>query len=318
MSNADPTLSIDGGAPALSLAPGATGGLPTRAFSTLAGKQPVAPETPVSLRLPALEDSIDLPCALVWGLPLASITFGEAVEAVDRLIARGRPSFFITANLHYAMLCDRDPQLADLSGRAAFLLADGMPMVWYSRLLGTPLPERVTGADLLLALCQRAAQRGHCVFLLGAAPEVARTAAANLTARYPGLKIVGVQSPPCRPLSEEEHRALVTQIRQSHADLLFLAFGQPKGERWLDEHCQSLGVPACVQIGAALDFAAGRLRRAPRWMQRMGLEWAYRVLGEPGRLAPRYFRNALFLVRAILGDFGVTLARWIRRLVGQR
>jgi N-acetylglucosaminyldiphosphoundecaprenol N-acetyl-beta-D-mannosaminyltransferase len=293
MANADPTPSLNVDAPLLSL-------------------------PPVSLPLPALEDSIDLPCTTVWGLPLAAIRFGQAIDAVDRLIARGRPSFFVTANLHYAMLCHRDPQLADLNGRAAFLLADGMPMVWYSRLMKDPLPERVAGADLLLALCRRAAQRGYRVFLLGAAPEVARAAAANLTARYPGLQIVGVQSPPCRPLSEEEQRDLVAQIRQSQADLLFVALGQPKGEKWLDEHCQSLGVPACVQIGASLDFVAGRVRRAPRWMQRIGLEWAYRLLGEPGRLAPRYFRNGLFLVEAILGDLGVALARWIRRLFGQR
>jgi N-acetylglucosaminyldiphosphoundecaprenol N-acetyl-beta-D-mannosaminyltransferase len=238
----------------------------------------------------------------IWGLPLARVTSSETVDLVEKLIERRRPSFFITANLHYALLTDRDPRLAELNRRAAFLVADGMPMVWYSRLVKRPLPQRVAGADLVYQLCQRAALRGHRVFLLGGQPGVAEAAAANLCGRYPGLQIVGVEAPPFRTLSDMEHRDLLSRIRRARPDLLLVAFGQPKGELWLGQHYEALGVPVCVQMGATLDFVAGRVRRAPRGLQRVGLEWLYRALQEPRRLGPRYLADAVFLGRAILRD----------------
>jgi N-acetylglucosaminyldiphosphoundecaprenol N-acetyl-beta-D-mannosaminyltransferase len=226
------------------------------------------------------------------------------VGAVDRLIAAGRPSFFITANLHYAMLTHERPELAELNGRAAFLLADGAPLVWASRRGGSGLPERVAGSDLIYDLAERAAEAGHRLFLLGGPPGVAEEAARRLEARYPGLVIAGTACPPFRDLGPAEHRELVERIRGARADVLMVAFGQPKGELWIDRHLGELGVPVCVQVGASLDFVAGRVSRAPAWMQRSGLEWVYRMALEPGRLAPRYLRNALFLARMALGSAG--------------
>jgi N-acetylglucosaminyldiphosphoundecaprenol N-acetyl-beta-D-mannosaminyltransferase len=156
-------------------------------------------------------------------------------------------------------------------------VADGMPLVWAARWLRTPLPERVTGVDLLPALCERAALRGHRVFFLGGAPGVAEEAATRLRQRFPGLQIVGMESPPYRELTSEERQQQQERIRAARPDLLFVAFGQPKGEFWIAEHCEALGVPVSVQIGASLDFVAGRVLRAPRWLQRLGLEWAYRL-----------------------------------------
>jgi N-acetylglucosaminyldiphosphoundecaprenol N-acetyl-beta-D-mannosaminyltransferase len=250
-----------------------------------------------------------VPRVRIWGLPLARLSSAQTVDLVERLIRRGRPSFFITANLHYAMLSDRDPQLARVTRQAAFLLADGMPMVWYSRLIGHALPERVAGADLIYALCQRAAERGQRVFLLGGAPGVAQAAAANLCRRWPNLQIVGAEAPPFRPLSAQEQADLVQRIRRRHADLLLVAFGQPKGELWLAENYQALGVPVSVQVGATLDFVAGRIRRAPRWLQGLGLEWMFRAVQEPRRLGPRYFADLLFLAKAMLRG----VWRWRRR-----
>lgn len=243
-----------------------------------------------------------VPRATIWGLPLVCVRRSQAVDLVEQLIAGGRPHFFITANLHYAMLTDRDPRLADVNRRAAFLVADGMPLVWYSRLRQRHLPERVAGADLIYELCQRAALRGHRVFLLGGAPGVAVAAAQDLCRRFPGLHIAGVESPPFRPLTTQEQGDLIGRIRHARPDLLLIAFGQPKGELWLSENCHALGVPVCVQIGATLDFVAGRVRRAPRWLQRLGLEWVFRAVQEPRRLAPRYFADLLFLAKAILRD----------------
>ena len=238
----------------------------------------------------------------VWGLSLAKITSNQLMDLVDRLIARRTPSYFITANLHYAMLSARDTRLAEVNRRAEFLVADGMPLVWYSRLRGCALPERVTGADNVYRLAERAAEQGYRLFLLGGLPEVTAAAARRLTELYPGLDVVGVESPMLDKLSPNEHAALIERIRRSEADLLFVAFGQPKGELWLAENVDKLGVPVCVQIGASLDFVAGRVRRAPRWIQRVGAEWLYRISREPRRMVPRYAADAWFMLRAVFRD----------------
>lgn len=235
----------------------------------------------------------------VWilGLPLAPLTNEQLPAVVERLIATGEPSYFITANLNYAQLTQQYEDLREVNRHAAFLVADGMPLVWVSRWRGTPLPERVAGSDAIFALCRLAAERGYRVFLLGGAPGVGDSASANLRARYPGLRIVGVESPPFREPTAAEHAALIDRIRDARPDLLIVAFSQPKGERWIHANYRDLGVPVCVQLGASLDFAAGRVRRAPRWLQRAGLEWAYRLALEPRRLAGRYIGNGLFFIK---------------------
>lgn len=235
----------------------------------------------------------------VWGLPLVPNTFAQALDRIDRLIAAGQPSFFITANLNYAMLTDLDERLQRLNDRAAFVLADGMPLVWWSRLGPRPLPERVAGSDLIYGMCERAAEKGHRVFLLGAGPGIAEAAAENLVNRYPGLQIVGVECPPFRRLTVDEESQQFGRIREARPDILFVAFGQPKGELWIAEHLEELGVPVCVQVGASLDFVAGKVKRSPKWMQRVGVEWVYRLAQEPRRLAGRYLSNIRFLLKAI-------------------
>jgi N-acetylglucosaminyldiphosphoundecaprenol N-acetyl-beta-D-mannosaminyltransferase len=238
----------------------------------------------------------------VWGLPLAPLTFEQALDKVDALIEEGSPSYFITANLHYAMLTARDRRLTLLNAGAAFVLTDGMPLVWASRWRTRKLPERVAGSDLVPALCERAAECGHRVFLLGGAPGVGDEAAKQLVERFPGLKIVGVAAPNLGSMTWPERCDLFEQIRSARPHLLFAAFGQPKGELWLAEHAEALGVPVTVQIGASLDFVAGRVPRSPRWMQRVGLEWIYRLWREPRRLLGRYFSNGLFALRMLAKD----------------
>jgi N-acetylglucosaminyldiphosphoundecaprenol N-acetyl-beta-D-mannosaminyltransferase len=238
----------------------------------------------------------------VWGLPLAAVTFDQALDRIDRLVATARPSLIVTANLNYAMLADADPRLREVTNRAALVLADGMPLVWWSKLGPRPLPERVAGSDLIYGVCERAAKHGHGIYLLGAAPGVANDAAQKLLAKYPGLRIVGVECPPFRKLTPDEEREQVDRIRSARPDILFVAFGQPKGEFWIDGRLDSLGVPVCIQVGATLDFVAGRVKRSPRWMQKTGLEWVYRILQEPSRLAKRYLDNLLFLLRTLFAS----------------
>ena len=238
----------------------------------------------------------------VWGLPLAPWTRDQAADAAMTLVEAGGPSFFITANAHYAMLTEQDATLRAVNERAAFILADGAPLVWASRYGTSPLPERVAGSDLIYDLCDRSAARGLGIFLLGGAPGVAQEAARRLESLYPGLRIVGAEAPPFRPLSAEEHEALLGRIRLAVPDLLFVAFGQPKGEFWLAENLPALGDVVGVQVGASLDFVAGRVLRAPRLVQRIGMEWAYRMWREPSRLAPRYAQNAAFILKRLAGD----------------
>lgn len=238
----------------------------------------------------------------VWDLPIAPVTRTEAVAWVANLVRTRQPSYFITASTHYAMLTAQVPALKAVNERAAFLVADGKPLVWASCLLGTRLPERVAGSDLIFDLCELSAREGFRVFFLGASPGVADEAARRLAERYSGLIVAGTECPPFRELSVEEHQALLARLRAARPDILFLAYGQPKGELWLAENLESLGIPVSVQIGASLDFASGRVRRAPRLLQNIGMEWAYRLSLEPRRLFGRYARNALFVASRVSRD----------------
>ena len=207
----------------------------------------------------------------VWGLPLARLTLAETLVAVCTLIEARRPSYFITANTHYAMLTDQQVDLREINSRAAFILADGAPLVWASRRCGCPLKERVAGSDLIFELSAQAALRGHRLFFLGGADGVAAEAAKRLCAQYPGLKIVGTECPPFREPTLDEETALIERIHAVKPDILFVAFGQPKGERWIVRHLPKLTVPVSVQVGASLDFAANRIRRARAGCKRPGL-----------------------------------------------
>lgn len=238
----------------------------------------------------------------VWGVPFSRVTLGETLLHIDRLIAKRQPGYFITANLNYVMLTSQQPELRRINERAAFIVCDGMPMVWWSRRTRTPLPERVAGSELIYALTKWAAVRRYRIYFLGGAPGVAASAAEKLLQRYAGLEIAGVESPPFRQLTPDEESDMVNRIRDSNADILYVAFGQPKGELWIAKHVESIGVPICVQIGASFDFVAGGVARAPVWMQRYGFEWFYRLCQEPKRLTNRYWHNACFLLKALLAD----------------
>ena len=238
----------------------------------------------------------------VWGLPLTALTRQEAVDRVDQLVNARVPAYFITANVHYAMLTAEVPELDAINRNAAFILADGAPLVIASRRTGNPVPERVAGSDLIYDLCQLAAHRGYGIFLLGGPPGIADEAARRLTARFPGLRIVGTACPEPDELIEPQVDGLIASIRATRPDLLFVALGQPKGEFWLSRHLETLNIPVVAQVGATLEFVAGRVQRAPRILQRLALEWAFRIYTDPRRLGPRYWKNARFLARQILRD----------------
>jgi N-acetylglucosaminyldiphosphoundecaprenol N-acetyl-beta-D-mannosaminyltransferase len=243
----------------------------------------------------------------VWDTPFAVIDMQGTLKLADDIVSARKPEYFVTANLNYLMLVEACPQLVEINHRAAAVLADGNPIVWRSRLGVTPLPSRVAGSDLILELAKLSAERGYKMFLLGAAEGVAAKAAAELRRRNPQLQIAGTYSPPFRPLSAEETEDLIVQVNQSGADILLVAFGQPKGELWIHEHLSKLRVPLSIQLGASFDFLAGTAKRAPRVWQQLGLEWLYRALSDPKRLGPRYAANLSYLLRRVFADVQVLL-----------
>lgn len=247
---------------------------------------------------------------MVWNVPFDRLDMWQSVDRIDALIRRGIPSYAITANLNYCMLHNRDPNLRRVTRDASLILADGQPIVWRSKLSHRKLPERVAGRDLLVHLCGRAAQRGYRVYLLGGQPGVAERAADRLCQLHPGLQVAGTESPPYRDLNPKEHEQQLERIRLSRADVLFVAFGQPKGEKWICENYQTLGVPMSIQLGASFDFLAGTAKQAPEWLGRCGLEWAYRMASDPRRLMPRYASNAAFLAGALVDDWKRQVTEW--------
>ena len=240
----------------------------------------------------------------IWGVKLDRVRMEETIESIEAMIVDRVPRYIITANLNYAMLLAEDPTLQAVTDQASMILADGQPFVWRSRFgAAGQLPERVAGSELIYRIAERAAQQGWRIYFLGAEPGVAQQCADALVKRYPKLQIAGVQSPPYRKQSEAEQQAQRDAIIHSHADILLVAFGQPKGERWIHQHYQELGVPVSIQVGATFDFVAGTAKRAPKMWQRFGLEWAYRMMSDPGRLVPRYMGNAWFLFLAMICDW---------------
>ena len=200
-------------------------------------------------------------------------------------------------------LARHDRDLTDLLNRADLNLPDGMPLVWLARKrLGLAhMTDRCYGPDLMLALLDEGRAHGIRHYFYGSSPEVVEELAARMRARFPGLEVVGVESPPFRALSDEESDALVERVRSAGADVVWVGLGTPKQDVFVDSYRDRLGA-ALVAVGAAFDFHAGAKKQAPRWVQRVGMEWAFRLLAEPGRLWKRYLVGNTQFVWGVLRD----------------
>jgi len=227
----------------------------------------------------------EIPTVQLGGVALHSLTEREAIER----IVSGGGGWVVTPNVDILRQVAADAEFARLVGAATLSLADGMPLIWASRLKGSPLPERVAGSTLIYGLSAEAARRGRSVFLLGAAPGVAERAAARLEASYPDLRIVGCH---CPPLGFEGRQTDITAIEaalsNTRPDIVFVALGTPKQERLIKRLRSVLPDAWFVGSGATLSFVAGETPRAPAWLQRAGLEWLHRLWHEPRRLFGRY------------------------------
>lgn len=214
------------------------------------------------------------------GVPIHDVTTEETLSLVARWIEEGRPHQITTVNPEFLVKAYTDTKFRATLQRAALCVPDGIGVLWAGRLRGVRLRERVAGSDLAPRLSAEAAQRGWRVFYLGAAPGVAEKAAEILAARYPGLPVAGCYAGSPAPEEEDD---IVARVRASRADLLFVAFGAPRQDFWLERNLGRTGAAVGMGVGGAFDFIAGVSRRAPRWIQRIGLEWGYRLIREPWR-----------------------------------
>lgn len=233
----------------------------------------------------------------ILGVPVDNLSMDETIEALDRLIETDGFHQIATANIDFLMKAIGDDELMDILQRCDLVLADGMPLVWASRIMGTPLKERVAGADLLPRLAELSQRKGRRLFLLGATEDRSREASKWIMRHYPGAQIAGRYSPPLSSIDDMDHTAILKMIEEADADILLVAFGNPKQEKWLAMHRSRLHVPVCIGVGASLDFLSGSHSRAPEWMQKSGLEWVHRFYKEPRRLGSRYSRNMLGVLR---------------------
>ena len=225
------------------------------------------------------------------------------MAALAALAQGDASSYAVTANVDHVVRLSRHPELRSLYTKADLVVADGMPLIWASRLLRRRLPERVAGSDLFPALSAEAARRGLSVFLLGGAPGTAERAAQVLRDRHPALRIVGTYCPDFGFEHDDvECQRIERTVRESGADILFVGLGSPKQELWIEAHRQACGAKLSVGIGISFSFTCGDVSRAPKWVQNAGLEWVHRLVQEPGRLWKRYLLKDVAFIPLVLKE----------------
>lgn len=219
-----------------------------------------------------------------------NVTLGETIENIEALIASGKKSYVVAVNVDVIMKIEEDPYLKEITDKADMVLVDGTPLVWIAKAHKKPVKEKVSGSDLVPELCKTAAEKGYTVYILGGKDGIAEQAKQKLEQKYPKIKIVGTYAP---PLGFEKDEAELTKtnalISQASPDLLIACLGCPKQEKFIYENIGKYDAKVSVCAGATVDFLAGNVKRAPKWMSACGLEWFYRFTQEPKRLFKRYF-----------------------------
>ncbi len=227
----------------------------------------------------------------ILGCDVDNLSMQETLSRVGEFIASGRPHQHVVINADKVVKAHRDPALRQIINDCALINADGMPVVWASRLLGKPLKERVTGVDLFENLMRHAAEQGWRVYLLGAREEVVSAVADTFRTRYPALRLAGYRNGYWK---SEEEADVVRQVAEARPDILFVAISSPKKEQFLGCYQAQMKVPFAMGVGGTFDVVVGKTRRAPLWMQKTGFEWFYRFLQEPRRMFRRYFVEDMY------------------------
>lgn len=229
-----------------------------------------------------------------------NVTMSETVEAIEQMIAADKKSYVVAINVDVVMKIEADPYLKKIVDDADMVLVDGKPLVWISKLHGRPLKEKVSGSDLVPLLCEVAAKNGYKVFIIGGKEGSAERAKQRLEEKLPDIKIVGTYAPPFGfEKDDAELERINRMISQAHPDLLITCFGCPKQEKWIYENIEKYDAKVSICAGATVDFLAGNVTRAPRWMSEHGLEWFYRFLQEPRRMFRRYFVDDMKIIGLI-------------------
>jgi len=226
----------------------------------------------------------------VLGVGISAVDPDDALAEITHWLTNGVRHYVCVTGVHGVMEAQRDPELLRIHNDSGLTTPDGMPMVWAAHAAGAANVQRVYGPDLMLAVCERAAERGWTSYLYGSSDDVLARLRDNLSDRFPGLRIVGAYSPPFRELTAEEDDAVVDAINDTSAQIVWVGLSTPKQERWMAAHTARIDA-VLVGVGAAFDMHAGNLPQAPRWMQRSGLEWFFRLASEPRRLWRRYAIN---------------------------
>jgi N-acetylglucosaminyldiphosphoundecaprenol N-acetyl-beta-D-mannosaminyltransferase len=245
------------------------------------------------------------PRANILGVGVSATNMEMALCTIEEWIVRRECHYVCATGVHGVMESWRDDDLRRIHNAAGLVVADGVPLVWVSRIMGVREADHVRGSDLMLKMCERSAKRGYRQFFYGGAPGVAEKLANRLQGRFPSLQVTGVYSPPFRSLTSEEDSAVVDCINSTKPDIVWVGISTPKQERWMSEHSRRLEAPVLIGVGAAFDFHAGLKKQAPRWMQKSGLEWLFRLASEPTRLWRRYLvNNPTFLWLVLLQALG--------------
>jgi N-acetylglucosaminyldiphosphoundecaprenol N-acetyl-beta-D-mannosaminyltransferase len=235
----------------------------------------------------------------VLNAPIDVITWPEALQVIHGWASRHESRYVCICNVHSVVTATQDAEFGRVINEADLATPDGAPIAWMLRRLGALHQQRINGPDLMLKYCEQAASRGESVFLYGSTPETMQRLQPALRERFPALKIAGAISPPFRPLTPAEDAEVITTINASKAGTVWVSLGCPKQEKWMAAHRQRIQA-VMIGVGAAFDYHAGTLRRAPSWMQQHGLEWLHRMASEPGRLSGRYLQtNSIFLFKAL-------------------
>ena len=236
----------------------------------------------------------------ISGIRIHNLTQQETIEKIGELIADGDAHFMVVVNAAKIVAATRNKELLEILQRADIVTADGMSVVWASRFLRQPLKERVTGIDTFARLVEYAAEQGLSVYFFGACEEAVSKVVEVFQSRYPELRIAGYRN---GYFTEEENAAIIAEISQSGADLLFVAMGSPAQERWIAANLKATGVTFALGVGGSFDHLSGRVPRAPLWMQSVGFEWLHRLALEPRRLWRRYLLGNTRFIRLVIKQF---------------
>lgn len=228
----------------------------------------------------------------ILGVGIDRIDSQQALQQIGEFIENGEPHQIVTANAEIIYQASKNEKMRNVINAAQMVTADGSGVVWASRQLGQPLAQRVTGIDLVNSICQQSAKEKWKIYILGSAPGVAATAAVNIRNKFPGCNIIGTHH---GYFNAKEEKQILAELEQLKPDVLFAALGAPKQEYWIADHIQKLGIPVAMGIGGSMDVLSGNVKRAPKWMQKMSLEWLYRLLIQPTR-----FKRVLALPKFML------------------